>query len=72
MSKRKKKSSRARSRAQRNIPSDKNQALSSVTTAPADSSGEQEYKYVTQDLKQVAILAAAMFALLFALSFFIG
>lgn len=30
-----------------------------------------EYKYVIQDLKHVAILAAAMFALLIVLSFFI-
>jgi len=31
----------------------------------------QEYRYVVDDLKRVAILAAAMFALLIALSFFI-
>ena len=72
MSKRKKKSSRARSRAQRNVSSEQNQAPSSVTTAQADPSREQEYRHVTQDLKQVTILAAAMFALLFALSFFLG
>jgi hypothetical protein len=31
-----------------------------------------EYSYVVADLKRVALLAAVMFALLIALSFFIG
>ena len=32
----------------------------------------QEYAYVVADIRQVAILAAAMFVLLIGLSFFIG
>ncbi len=31
----------------------------------------EEYRYVVQDLKRVAVLAAAMFAMLIVLSFFI-
>ena len=72
MSKRKMKSRSARSQVQRSVPSDKDQALPSSTKDPAIPSSSQEYEYVTKDLKRVAILAAAMFALLFALSFFIG
>ena len=33
---------------------------------------EQDYQYVISDLKRVAIVAAIVFALLIALSFFIG
>ena len=72
MSKRKKKSRSARSQVQRSVPSDKDQAPPSSTKDPAIPSSSQEYEYVTKDLKRVTILAAAMFALLFALSFFIG
>jgi len=38
---------------------------------PEGPSHSGEYEYVIADLKRVAILAAAMFALLIALSFFI-
>jgi len=41
-------------------------------SAQAEPSGMPEYAYVVGDLKRVTILAAAMFALLIALSFFIG
>jgi hypothetical protein len=44
-------------------------APEAVAEPPADS---QEYSYVVADLRQVAILAAAMFVLLIGLSFFIG
>ena len=72
MSKRKKRSSRTPSQAQRGLSSDKDQALPSSTATESDPSSSQEYKYVTKDLTRVAILAVALFALLFALSFFIG
>jgi hypothetical protein len=72
MSKRKKRSRRATSQAQRSISLDLDQVLPDPTAAQADPSGMQEYEYVTKDLKRVGILAAALFALLFALSFFIG
>jgi hypothetical protein len=79
MSKRKRKSSRARSTARRRSPSGSGQprgqspqkAPADLADAPAEAA-EEEYRYVTSDLKQVAILAVAMFALLIALSFFIG
>ena len=64
MSKRKKKSSRSPSQAQRSIPASSSQVLSGATPDQADPSGLQEYEYVTKDLKRVTILAAAMFALL--------
>ena len=38
---------------------------------PAEPSYSGEYEYVIADLRRVAVLAAAMFALLIALSFFI-
>ena len=41
------------------------------STQTQQTSDLNEYKYVIADLKRVAILAAAMFALLIALSFFI-
>ena len=72
MSKRKKRSSRASSRAPRSVSSEKSQAPPSAAVAETDSSSPQEYEYVSKDLRQVGILAAALFALLFALSFFIG
>jgi hypothetical protein len=40
-------------------------------TPTQQTSDLNDYKYVVTDLKRVAILAAAMFALLIALSFFI-
>jgi hypothetical protein len=41
--------------------------------ATADSAADgREYAFVVADLRQVAILATAMFALLIGLSFFIG
>jgi hypothetical protein len=71
MSKRKR-SRRATSQTQRSISLDLGQVLPDPTAAQVDPSGTQEYEYVTKDLKRVGILAAALFALLFALSFFIG
>lgn len=71
MSKRKR-SRRATSQAQRSISLDTDRALPGSTAAQADPSSPQEYEHVTKDLKRVAILAAALFALLFAISFFIG
>ncbi|MBN1580535.1 MAG: hypothetical protein JXA89_07510 [Anaerolineae bacterium] len=52
----------------RRTPSVRLEMPSDKTQQPADLS---EYDYVITDLKRVAILAAAMFALLIALSFFI-
>jgi hypothetical protein len=72
MSKRKKKSKRTRSQSRRNTASNNKQAPEAPTVAPADETPWREYAYVNKDLRQVTILAAAMFALLIALSFFIG
>ena len=72
MSKRKKRTRRATSQAQRSISFDETQALPGSAAAEADPSSAQEYEYITKDLKQVGILAAALFALLFAISFFLG
>jgi hypothetical protein len=79
MSKRKRKSSRRRSSARRSTTTGPRQRpAQSSLNAPAsvaDSAAgatDSEYKYVTSDLKRVTILAVAMFALLIALSFFIG
>jgi hypothetical protein len=44
--------------------------VSSAAVEPA--ADANEYAYVTADLRRVAILAGAMFALLIGLSFFIG
>lgn len=72
MSKRKKKSKRARSQSQRSVASPASQALQTLETPSDSQANSQEYAYVNKDLRQVTILAAAMFALLIALSFFIG
>jgi hypothetical protein len=83
MSKRKRKLDRARTRREPSAPQ-KASALQNAsaqaksppsedpTPAQAEPSGLREYAYVVGDLKRVTILAAAMFALLIALSFFIG
>ena len=57
----------SKKQARRN-PSVRLEMPSNKTQQPVDQS---EYDYVLADLKHVAILAAAMFALLIALSFFI-
>lgn len=72
MSKRKRRSNRARSRTTRSTPSSTSQAPQAVDQASVSQPDVPEYKYVTDDLRHVVILAAAMFALLIALSFFIG
>jgi hypothetical protein len=66
-----KKSRRARKKASRSV------SRASTGSAPAAATPEAaddrpEYAYVVADIRQVAILAAAMFVLLIALSFFIG
>jgi hypothetical protein len=66
-----KKSRRARKSPSRSVPQVAVQVETpaAVTDPVAD---RQEYAYVGSDLSRVAILAGAMFALLIALSFFIG
>ncbi len=79
-----KKSRRARKRARSQATSSTSQT-SELVSAPSQAPAEtlpvkdqpqglpysQEYRFVVDDLKRVVILAAAMFALLIALSFFI-
>ena len=72
MSKRKKRTRRATSQAQRSISFVTDEALPDSTTAQPDPSSPSEYEHITKDLKRVGILAAALFALLFAISFFLG
>ena len=77
-----KKSRRARKKGSRNVSRAAAQAAAAAQTAaavPTDSAAaktaaaaRQEYGYVIADLRQVVILAAAMFALLVGLSFFLG
>jgi hypothetical protein len=71
MSKRKKRSSRARARARRNVVSGPSRSPQTENAAASDEPSHREYAYVSQDLKRVTILAAALFGLLIALSFFI-
>jgi hypothetical protein len=48
-------------------------AVSSVQGSAVEPAADrQEYAYVVADIRQVAILAAALFVLLVGLSFFIG
>jgi len=66
-----KKSRRARKKPSRTVSQAATEAAAAAAVAePA--ADRQEYAYVVADLKRVAILAAAMFALLIGLSFFIG
>ena len=71
-----KKSRRARKKSARSVSRAAVQAAgagkpaAAAAVEPADD--RQEYAYVIADLRQVAILAAAMFVLLVALSFFIS
>ena len=65
-----KKSRRARKRTLRSVSQ---AAVSAAPVAVAETvSDQEEYGYVVTDLRNVAILAAVMFALLIGLSFFIG
>jgi len=69
-----KKSRRARKKNVRNVSRGAVQAVGVTQTAapaPVEPEADQhEYEYVIADLRQVAILATAMFALLVGLSFF--
>ena len=71
-----KKSRRARKKSGRNVSRGAVQAPKATETAAAvaaePAADQHEYTYVTADLRQVVILAAAMFALLVGLSFFIS
>ena len=71
-----KKSRRARKKSGRSVSRTAVQAVQATETTAAatvESAADQhEYAYVITDLRQVAVLAAAMFALLVGLSFFIG
>ena len=71
-----KKSRRTRKKSARNVSRGAVQAAKATETAvaaTAEPAAEQpEYRYVVADLRQVVILAAAMFALLIGLSFFIN
>jgi hypothetical protein len=69
-----KKSRRAR-KSSRKVSSSAVSATPRETNVPAavePAADPQEYAYVVADIRQVAILAAAMFVLLIGLSFFIG
>jgi hypothetical protein len=65
-----KKSRRARKSSRKVSASATNRTKAAAAAEPA--ADRQEYAYVVADIRQVAILAAAMFALLIGLSFFIG
>lgn len=66
-----KKSRRTRIKSPRKVSgTTTNPPVEAVPAEPAD--GSPEYAYVIANLRQVAILAAAMFVLLIGLSFFIG
>jgi hypothetical protein len=65
-----KKSRRARKSPSRRSPRSATPAQPEEAVEPATEGAE--YAYVVADIKQVAILAAAMFVLLIVLSFFIG
>ena len=74
-----KKSRRARSKTARKVsrgvasPQVTQSVVSSAQVSAVEPAAErQEYAYVVADIRQVAILAAAMFALLIGLSFFVG
>ena len=74
-----KKSRRARKKTSRNVSravvgaQAAQVAVSSAQGSVAEPAADrQEYAYVVADIRQVAILAAAMFVLLIGLSFFIG
>jgi hypothetical protein len=71
MSKRKPRSTRARSSSRRTQPTSATPASQTASREPASEPDTPEYKYVIDDLRRVIILAVAMFALLIALSFFI-
>jgi hypothetical protein len=64
---------RARQKKVARAPSPPPDAVPAVEAQAAEQTKPdfQEYRYVITDLRQVAILAAAMFALLIALSFLI-
>jgi len=47
-------------------------AAPAAEAAAEPATDRKEYAYVVADIRQVAILAGAMFALLIALSFFLG
>jgi hypothetical protein len=65
-----KKSRRARKKTSRNVSE---VAVESGGATGAESVADQQaYGYVVADLRQVALLAGVMFALLIGLSFFIG
>jgi hypothetical protein len=69
-----KKSRRARKKTSRSVS--RAPVVSAAETAAPDPAAEaaanrQEYAYVIADMRRVAIMAAAMFALLIVLSFFI-
>lgn len=66
-----KKSRRTRKTPSRSLP--QVAAETAATAAVVEPAADQhEYAYVVANLKRVAVLAAAMFALLVGLSFFIG
>ena len=65
-----KKSRRTRKKSSRSVSQ---AAVPAAPAAVAETVADQEeYGYVVADLRNVAILAAVMFALLIGLSFFIG
>ena len=72
-----KKSRRARRKKSRSVSRAPVASVSVAETAAPEATAEapadlHEYAYVMVDIRNVAILAAAMFALLIVLSFFIG
>jgi hypothetical protein len=71
-----KKSRRARKKGSRSVSQAAAKPAGAAKTTETEAvelaAEQQEYSYVIADLRQVAILAAAMFALLVGLSFFIS
>ena len=65
------KARRARAAANSSQPGSQSTLRVEIKEPEQDTLNVQEYQYVTTDLQRMAILAAAMFALLIALSFFI-
>ena len=74
MTKKSRRTRKRQSNRSRSVPPVELQA----SPAPAAAAGQQaeptfqEYRYIVADLKRMVLLAAAIFALLIALSFFIG
>ncbi len=63
------KAAKSRARQQQPAPVSKRAVVTKKASAPAKVDLAQEYHYVFDDLRKIAIIAAIMFALLFVLAF---